>query len=98
MKDLKRLETDHLRRLEELRSTFDRLRAERIRAEGDVDRLARELEQARDDARAAFGTDDEAEIQRRIEAAVAENGRRVEEFDKARPDRGDEGLGAPAGS
>ncbi|MGO4573740.1 hypothetical protein [Microvirga sp. 2TAF3] len=80
MTSLKRLETDSLRRLEEMRSTFDRLRAERIRAEGEVDRLTRELEQARDTAKSEFGTDDEAEIQRRIEAALTENAKRVEEF------------------
>jgi hypothetical protein len=75
-----RLETDNLRRLEEMRSTFERLRAERIRAEGEVDRLTRELAQARELARAEFGTDDEAEIRRLIDDAEAQNAKLVEEF------------------
>ena len=47
MTSLTRLETDQLRRLEEMRKTFDKLRAERIRAEGEVERLTRDLEEAR---------------------------------------------------
>jgi hypothetical protein len=75
-----RLESDSLRRLENLRKTFDKLRADRIRAEGEVERLARDLEEARQLAKAELGTDDEAEIQRLIEQALAENARMVEEF------------------
>ncbi|MXQ13760.1 hypothetical protein [Microvirga makkahensis] len=78
-----RLETDSLRRLEELRRTFDKLRAERIRAEGEVERLARELEEAKALAKAELGTDDEAEIRALIEAATAQNAKLVEEFDAA---------------
>ena len=77
---LTRLETDNLRRLEEMRKTFDKLRAERIRAEGEVERLTRELEEARHQAKTEFGTDDEAEIQRLIEAALTENAKLVEDF------------------
>lgn len=83
MTSLKRLETDNLRRLEEMRATFEKLQAERIRAEGEADRLARELDEARELARAEFGTDDEAEIQRLIEEAVTENAKLVEEFGAA---------------
>ncbi|HZH52499.1 MAG TPA: hypothetical protein VEZ16_11540 [Microvirga sp.] len=83
MTSLTRLESDNLRRLEEMRATFDKLRAERIRAEGEVERLSRELEQARELARAEFGTDDEAAIQRLIEGAVAQNAKLVEEFGAA---------------
>jgi len=75
-----RLEADNLKRLEEMRKTFDRLRAERIRAESEVERLARELEEARELARAELGTDDEVEIQRMIEAAQVRNAKLVEEF------------------
>jgi hypothetical protein len=75
-----RLETDQLRRLEEMRKAFDKLRAERIRAEGEVERLARELEEARGHAKAEFGTDDEVEIQRLIEAVLTQNAKLVEEF------------------
>lgn len=74
------LDKDNLRRLDELRRTYDRLRTERIRAEGEVERLGREAEQARAEAKAEFGTDDEAEIRRLIEAAQAENARLVASF------------------
>ena len=77
----KRPENDSLGRLEQMRATFERLRAERIRAEGEVDRLTRELDQARTRAREEFGTDDEAELRRLIDAALSENAKRVEEFD-----------------
>ncbi len=74
------LDKDNLRRLDELRRTYDRLRTERIRAEGEVERLGREADQAREEARAEFGTDDEAEIRCLIEAAQAENARLVASF------------------
>ena len=78
-----RLESDSLRRLEDLRKTFDRLRAERIRAEGEVERLARDLEEAQKLAKAELGTDDEVEIRNLIEAATAQNAKLVEEFSAA---------------
>jgi chromosome segregation ATPase len=78
-----RLESDSLRRLEDLRKTFDKLRAERIRAESEVERLARDLEEAKALAKAELGTDDEAEIRNLIEAAIAQNAKLVEEFGAA---------------
>jgi hypothetical protein len=83
MTSLTRLETDQLRRLEEMRKTFDKLRAERIRAEGEVERLARDLEEARALAKSELGTDDEAEIQALIEEAQARNAKLAEEFGTA---------------
>ena len=83
MTSLPRLETDSLRRLEDLRKTFDKLRAERIRAEGEVERLTRDLEEAKALAKAELGTDDAAEIQNLIEAAIAQNAKLVEEFGAA---------------
>ena len=83
MTSLTRVETDQLRRLEELRKTFDKLRAERIRAEGEVERLTRDLEEARALARTELGTDDEAEIQGLIEEAQARNAKLAEEFGTA---------------
>ncbi len=80
MTSLTRLETDQLRRLEEMRKTFDKLRAERIRAEGEVERLTRELDEARALAKAELGTDDEAQIQSLIEEAQARNAKLTEEF------------------
>jgi hypothetical protein len=71
---------DHLKRLDELRPAFERLRTERIRAEGEIERLSRELEAARAEALAAFGTDDETEIRRIIATARAENAALVEQF------------------
>ncbi len=69
-----------LRRLEALQPAYERLRADRIRAESDVERLTAELAAARAQAREELGTDDEAEIRRMIEEARAENARRVEAF------------------
>jgi hypothetical protein len=83
MTSLSRLETDQLRRLEELRKTFDKLRAERIRAEGEVERLTRDLEEARALAKTELGTDDEVEIQGLIEEAQARNAKLAEEFGTA---------------
>jgi 4-alpha-glucanotransferase len=80
MTSLSRLETDQLRRLEEMRKTFDKLRAERIRAEGEVERLMRELDEARALAKAELGTDDEAQIQSLIDEAQARNAKLAEEF------------------
>lgn len=80
MTHLKRLDDDPLKHLEEMRKTFENLRTERIRAEGEVERLARELEEARELARAEFGTDDEVEIRRLIEEGVEQNAKLVEAF------------------
>lgn len=80
MTSLSRFETDQLRRLEEMRKTFDKLRAERIRAEGEVERLSRELNEARGLANAELGTDDEAQIQSLIDEAQARNAKLAEEF------------------
>jgi hypothetical protein len=80
MTSLSRLETDQLRRLEEMRKTFDKLRAERIRAEGEVERLSRELDEARALAKAELSTDDEVQIQSLIEEAQARNAGLAEEF------------------
>ena len=71
---------DNLRRLEEMRATYDRLRTERIRAESEVERLAAELERMRESARATFGTDDEAQIAGLIDEARARNAALVSEF------------------
>lgn len=78
-----RLESDNLRRLEDLRKTFDKLRAERIRAEGEVERLTRDLDEARELAKAELGTSDEVEIKNLIEAALTQNAKLVEEFGTA---------------
>ena len=83
MTSLTRIETDQLRRLEEMRKAFDKLRSERIRAEGEVERLSRELEEARALALSELGTDDAAEIQKLIEEAQARNAKLAEEFGTA---------------
>ncbi len=69
-----------LKRLDELRPAYDRLRAERIRAEGDIERLTAELDEARRAAREAFGTDDEAALAALVEAARTENEAAIEAF------------------
>ena len=54
--------SEAVRRLEELRTAYDRLRTEQIRAEGEAERLEQELAVAKAEARAEFGTDDEAAL------------------------------------
>ena len=75
-----RSDSESLKRLEQLRPAYERLRAERIRAEGEIERLARELDEARRLAREELGTDDPAEIRRMIDAAQAENAAAVAQF------------------
>jgi hypothetical protein len=74
------LDTETMRRIDEMRAVFERLRTERIRAESEVERLKGELDRARAEARATFGTDSEDEIRSLIEAARAENVARLEAF------------------
>jgi len=83
MTSLSRQEADSLKRLEDLRRTYEKLRAERIRAEGEVERLARDLEEAQKLAKLELGTDDEAEIQSLIETALSQNAALIEEFGAA---------------
>jgi hypothetical protein len=75
-----RPDAENLKRLEELRPAYERLRTERIRAEGEIERLARELEAARAEAQEVLGTQDEEEIRRLIEEARADNARRLDAF------------------
>ncbi len=73
-----------LRRLEALQPAYERLRADRIRAESDVERLTRRNSPPPGPRPAReLGTDDEGEIRRMIEEARAENARRVEAFAQA---------------
>jgi hypothetical protein len=74
-------DTESLRRIDEMRTAFERLRTERIRAESEVERLERDLDAARAEARRHFGTDDEGEIERMIQSTRAENTRLVDEFE-----------------
>jgi uncharacterized protein YaaN involved in tellurite resistance len=64
-----------------MRTIYERLRTERIRAESEVERLTVDLERVRESARATFGTDDENEIARLIEAARASNADAIAEFE-----------------
>lgn len=82
MTDPGRLDTENTRRIDKLRSTFERLRTERIRAESEVERLERELDEARKEARALFGTDDDAVIQAGIDAAKARNEQALAAFER----------------
>jgi hypothetical protein len=75
-----RTDAENLKRLDELRPAYERLKAQRIRAEGEIERLTRELDAARQAARETLGTDDEEAIRRLIEARRAENSARVDEF------------------
>lgn len=83
MMSLSRQESDSLKRLEDLRKTFDKLRADRIRAEGEVERLTRDLEEAQQLAKAELGTANEVEIQTLIEEAQVQNAKLLDEFGAA---------------
>lgn len=75
-----RSDSDNLKRLEELRPAYERLRTEAIRAQSDIERLTAELEAARKLAREELGTDDEEAIARLVTDARAENTARVQAF------------------
>jgi molecular chaperone GrpE (heat shock protein) len=75
------VDTETKRRIEQMRAAYDRLRTERIRAESEVERLRRELDEAREAARATFGTDNEEDIAVLIDAARAHNAKLVGEFE-----------------
>ena len=75
-----RPDSENLERLQALRPTFERLKAERIRAESEINRLAKDFEAARREAEKEFGTADEAEIQRMIAQAHTLNTRLVDAF------------------
>jgi phage shock protein A len=74
------MDSKTLKRLDELRPAYERLRAERIRAEGEIERLTAELEEARRAARDAFGTDDEGALADLVAAARAENEAALDAF------------------
>ncbi|WP_046864300.1 hypothetical protein [Microvirga massiliensis] len=73
--------SEAVRRLEELRAAYDRLRTEQIRAEGEAERLEQELAVAKAEARGEFGTDDEAALAGLVAEAEARNAARVQEFE-----------------
>ena len=75
------VDTETKRRIEQMRAAYDRLRTERIRAESEVERLRRELDEAREAARATFGTDSEEDIAVLIDTARAHNAKLVGEFE-----------------
>jgi hypothetical protein len=75
--------SEAVRRLEELRAAYDRLRTEQIRAEGEAERLEQELAVAKAEARAEFGTDDEAALAGLVAEAESRNAARVQEFEAA---------------
>ena len=75
-----RADAENLERLQALRPAFERLKAERIRAESEIDRLARELDTARREAEKELGTADEAEIERMIAEAHVLNTSLVDAF------------------
>lgn len=78
-----RTDADNLKLLDQLRPTFEQLKAERIRAESEIDRLTKELEAARADARRELGTDDEEELRRMILTTQEENTALVDSFSDA---------------
>jgi len=68
------------RELGQLKSDYEKLREEKVRAEQTLTHLESELAALRDQAREEYGTSDTAELKARLDAMRAENGRRVEEY------------------
>jgi hypothetical protein len=73
-------DADTLRVLETVKPQYERLRSERIRNEGEIERCERDHKAAEENAIATFGTADEGEIRAKIEERRAANADRVGDF------------------
>lgn len=75
-------DSDNLRRLEQLRPRYERLRDLRIRNAADAERAERDLADARKAAREVAGTDDLDELRGRITENYAANTAAIDEFER----------------
>lgn len=75
-----RKDAENLKILEALKPEFERLKATRIRTEAEVERHAREHDEAKAEARERLGTDDETSIRALIEEGRARNTEAVDAF------------------
>lgn len=77
-----RSDAENKRIVDNLLPSYEQLKAERIRADHEVERLTAELVQAEEAAMATFETVDEEQIARKITEAQAENTQVVDEFSR----------------
>lgn len=75
-----RSDADNLKQIEAIRPAWEKLSAERIRNEADIQRLATEYEEAKRVAEAELGTSDEGAIREMITQGRAENTEAADEF------------------
>lgn len=75
-----RTEAQNRQRLDALMPRYQRLNAERIRVEGDIERLQGEVTEAEKDAMEAFKTTDAAQIAKILEDARGESTAAVDAF------------------
>lgn len=66
--------------LDQMRPLYERLKAEKIRTESDLERLEKDYAAARQAAIAALGTDDEDQIRAHIQEIWATNSAAVDDF------------------
>ncbi len=80
MSNAVRNDADNLKALQEIQPRYERLRTARIRVDADIERFAKEYEEAKAAAEEMLGTSDEAKIRDMIQEARAENTQAVDEF------------------
>lgn len=73
-------DSDNVARLEQLRPQYEKLRDLKIRTGAELERAEKDLETAKEQARAVAGTDNEDEIRQKIIQNYDENTKRVDEF------------------
>lgn len=77
-----RTDAENKRIVDSLLPGYERLKADRIRAEHEVERLTADLAQAEAEAMSVFETTDERQIAEKIAEAQAENSQVVDEFSR----------------
>jgi hypothetical protein len=78
-----RTDAENRRLLEQVIPTYERLKTERIRNEGEVERCEKALADALEAARQELGTDDAAELQKMVEEAQAQSSTATDLFVEA---------------
>lgn len=77
--------------IEELQRRYQGLHTKKTQAETLRDEAKKRLDELKAQAREKYGTDDAAELQKKLDAMVADNARKVSEY-KAHLDSIDQGL------
>lgn len=75
-------DAENLKKLEELRPLHESLKASAIRVGADIERLSRQLEDAKKEARSEYGTDNIDELRKKISSIMSKNTEDVNEFER----------------